>query len=275
MLNALEIAQKDAERQRLELIQAHKMASLGTLVSGIAHEINNPNNVIMLNADILGNLFEQVRPVLEERFKADPEFRFGPRKYSEIRDDLPLLVMEVKTSTRRIADMIDELRRFSRNEKAVISGVNINDTIQSALRLMRHEIDSHTTRLSTSLAEGLPAVKGNAQRIEQVVINLLNNACQALQDTGRGIFVSTSLSGDGREILIQVRDEGRGIAPEDLAMVGTPFFTTRAAEGGTGLGLSVSQNIVREHGGTMVFESEVGKGTIVTVRLPVSGPCRT
>ena len=268
MLGALENTQKESERRRVELMQTHKMASLGTLVSGIAHEINNPNNVVMLNAEILCNLFGQMGPVLEERFRADPEFMLGDRKYREVRGEIPLMLNEVRESSRRITDMIEELRKFGRIEADSRGGVDINAVVNSAIRLMRHEISRHTERFSVELAENLPPVSGSFQKLEQVVINLVNNACQALGDNHRGIHVSTLLSGGGRTVEIRIRDEGRGITAGNLAKLGTPFYTTRSVEGGCGLGLSVSLNIVKEHGGSIVFESEIDKGTLVTVILP-------
>jgi polar amino acid transport system substrate-binding protein len=114
----------------------------------------------------------------------------------------------------------------------------------------------------------LPPVPGSFQRLEQVIINLLQNACQALTDRTRGIFISTALADKGDHVVVRVQDEGAGITAEDLARIREPFFTTKQESGGLGLGLSISARIVEEHGGTMRFTSQPGAGTTVEISLP-------
>jgi polar amino acid transport system substrate-binding protein len=124
--------------------------------------------------------------------------------------------------------------------------------------------------LSASYSPALPRVRGNSQRVEQVIVNLLLNACQALEGKGKEIVIATSFDPERAVVLLSVHDEGRGIAAEDLPRLTDPFFTTKREEGGTGLGLSVSAGIVKEHGGSLCFGSLPGEGTTVTLALPVT-----
>jgi polar amino acid transport system substrate-binding protein len=137
------------------------------------------------------------------------------------------------------------------------------------VRLVDTTLRQATKRLSLNYAVQLPGIRGNAQRIEQVVVNLLLNACQALDDSDRRIVVTTSCS-DQCQVLLTVEDEGRGISPEHLPQLMDPFFTTKRESGGTGLGLWVSAGIVQEHGGTLTFAPAANRGTIVTLALPAA-----
>ncbi|HEB11697.1 MAG TPA: GHKL domain-containing protein [Spirochaetales bacterium] len=133
-----------------------------------------------------------------------------------------------------------------------------------------------TKRFAVEIEENLPTIKGNFQRLEQVIINLIENACQALRDNEQGILISTSFDADHDCVEVKVRDEGAGITPENLARIKDPFFTTKRDAGGTGLGLSISATIIADHQGSLTITSERGKGTTVTICLPVipraSGP---
>jgi polar amino acid transport system substrate-binding protein len=130
-------------------------------------------------------------------------------------------------------------------------------------------IQKSTDRVSVEYGTHVPPVLGNFQRIEQVVINLIQNACRSLPSRDKGVYLSTAYAPEPKAVLIEVRDEGVGIPEEDLKHLGDPFFTTRRAMGGTGLGLWVSFNIVHEHGGTLAFSSREGEGTRAVLSLPV------
>jgi polar amino acid transport system substrate-binding protein len=150
-------------------------------------------------------------------------------------------------------------------DKAVI---DLNEITRTALRLVDATIRKTTGHFQAQLEEGIPRIRGNAQRIEQVVVNLIINACQALPDPERGITVSTHYNGALKCVVLRVHDQGTGIQPEHLNRLTDPFFTTKRDRGGTGLGLSVSAGIVKEHGGSLSFESTLGVGTTVSVTLP-------
>ncbi len=138
---------------------------------------------------------------------------------------------------------------------------------QAAVRLVEPTIRKATAFFSADYDERLPAIRGNSQRIEQVLVNLILNACQALTDTGRAIQLTTRREPDG-SATFRLRDEGNGISSEHLPRLTDPFFTTKRDQGGTGLGLSVSAGIVKEHGGMLEFDSAPGRGTTVTMTLP-------
>jgi signal transduction histidine kinase len=166
---------------------------------------------------------------------------------------------------------VHDLKDFARRDDAGDQGlIDLNLVVQTALRLVDPTIRKATDRLATDFGAGLPRFIGNSQRIEQVVVNLVLNACQALPDRDHGIRISTRLAAEPRRLELRVQDEGTGIAPEPLSRLTDPFFTTKRESGGTGLGLSVSAGIVKEHGGSIAFESAPGRGTTVTLAFPVA-----
>lgn len=273
-----ELAQEAAERKRAleelklhqdKLIQADKMASLGILVAGVAHEINNPNGLILLNMPILKEVYQDAEEVLEERFHSQGDFTLGGLPYSRMRNEVPHLLEEMQGGANRIKRIVEELKDFARqNTSAAFEPVNLNGVAQAAVRLVDATLRGSTTRFTARYAAGIPPILGNAQRIEQVVINLLLNACQALPDMERGISLTTACDQREGTVTLTLADEGLGIAPEHIPHLTDPFFTTKRESGGTGLGLSVSAAIVKEHNGTLTFESAPGSGTTVTLTLP-------
>ncbi|MDA0576749.1 MAG: ATP-binding protein [Verrucomicrobia bacterium] len=265
-------AQADAARRQQQLIQADKMVALGNLVSGVAHEISNPNNALLLSSTALERICNDLIPILDRVRVQEGDFDVGMRSYSEIREELPELVQVLEKAAQRIKGLVDDLKSYARQGSEILTeAVDVNATLQAAANLMHPLIRKATQRFTVEKAASLPTVIGNKQRIEQVLINLLSNACQALGSPQAAIVASTRWDADTGYVEVAIRDEGRGIAPEDLARITDPFFTTRKDDGGTGLGLSISRTIVENHKGQLVFTSEVGKGTVATVRLPVRG----
>jgi polar amino acid transport system substrate-binding protein len=272
------LAREVAERQRAveelrlnqaQLVQADKMAALGVLVSGVAHEINNPNGQILLNMPVLKDVYLDAREALERHWRENPGFTLGGLPYAAMREELPGMLDEMLEGARRIKRIVEDLKDFARREDAPRhEPVDLGAVVGAALRLVDASIHKATRRLEVSLAADLPRVLGNAQRIEQVVVNLVLNACQALPDPGRAVRVSTRLAPGGGAVELRVEDEGVGIPPEHLPRLTDPFFTTKRDSGGTGLGLSVSDGIVKEHGGTLAFRSTPGAGTTVSLTLP-------
>ncbi|HXE96311.1 MAG TPA: transporter substrate-binding domain-containing protein [Dongiaceae bacterium] len=273
---ALEVAERKRALDELKLnqdklIQADKMASLGILVAGVAHEINNPNGLILLNMPILKEVYQDAEEVLEERFHGQGDFTLGGLPYSRMRDEVPHLLEEMQDGANRIKRIVEELKDFARQDtSAAVEAVDLNAVAQAAVRLVDSTLRASTTRFAARYAAALPPIPGNAQRIEQVVINLLLNACQALPDMERGIFLTTSCDQSAGTVVLTLVDEGLGIAPEHIPHLTDPFFTTKRESGGTGLGLSVSATIVKEHNGVLAFDSTPGSGTTVTLTLPVS-----
>lgn len=265
---------KAKEREKIhqeQLIQADKMVALGTLVSGVAHEINNPNNFIMLNVPILRKTWESVFPILEDHYAANGDFFIGNRlKFSKIRQSLPILLEGIEDGAHRIKRIVEELKDFARhNPEKNFKEVNINDIINAAITLISNTIKKSTNKFELKLNDNIPVVNCNYQQIEQVVINLIQNSCHALKDKNHGITVKTDFDESQNEVIIQVEDEGCGIDKSNLKKITDPFFTTKRDYGGTGLGLSVSNKIIMNHNGTLDFKSEIGIGTTAIIRLPL------
>jgi len=262
-------AEEQARLHQQQMMQASKMVALGTLVSSVAHEINNPNNFIMLNAPLLLEAWESSQPILEEYYETNGDFIIGGMKYTEMHKNIPTLFSGILDGSKRIKQIIEDLRDFVRRDTSDMSqSVDINAVLKSAVTLLSNMIMKSTNHFSIEYGNPLPLFKGNFQRLEQVIINLVQNACQALPDNRKAIFVSTSYDEKKHGIVVNVEDEGTGIPSEILSHITEPFYTTKANSGGLGLGLSISSKIVKEHGGTLTFTSESGKGTKAEIVLP-------
>jgi PAS domain S-box-containing protein len=263
-------AEEQAKLHQQQLMQASKMVALGTLVSGVAHEVNNPNSFIMLNSPILKEAWENAMPILDKYYEENGDFILGGMKYTEIRENFPILFAGISDGAKRIKHIVDELKNYVRDNTADLNqAVDINAVLKSTVSLLANMIKNSTNHFSIKYGQNLPSLKGNFQRLEQVMINLIQNACQALPGSQKGIFVSTTFDKKESKIVVNVRDEGMGIPAETLMNVTDPFFTTKHDSGGVGLGLSISLKIIEEHGGSMHFKSEIGAGTTVEIRLPM------
>jgi PAS domain S-box-containing protein len=268
--------EEQAKIHQQQLMQAGKMVALGTLVSSVAHEINNPNNFIMLNTPLLSEAWEGAMPILDEYYQKNGDFVMGGMKYTEMCDNIPILFSGILDGAKRIKQIVEDLKDFVRRDASDIKqSVDINAVLRSAISLLSNTIMKSTNHFSVTYGKNLPALKGNFQRFEQVMINLVQNACQALPDNRKGIFVSTSYDEKRRSILVNVKDEGTGIPSERLSHITDPFYTTKSDSGGLGLGLSISSRIVKEHGGTLTFTSEPGKGTKAEIVLPIDQAIQT
>ena len=264
-------AEEEAKLRLQQLLQADKMISLGILVSGVAHEINNPNHSILSNVTLLKDVWEDARPILEHFYEDFGDFVLGGLDYSEYRDKFLAMYAGALSSSERIRVIVEELRDFARsNPNEKMTDVNIDVVVESACILMANMIHKSTDHYEINHAANLPPVRANFQRIEQVVINLIQNACRSLPSRNKGIRVNTVFAPESKQVLIEVCDEGVGIAEKDQKHLGDPFFTTQRAAGGMGLGLWVSFNIVHEHGGTLTYYSEPGQGTRAVLALPVN-----
>lgn len=250
------------------LIQAHKLASIGMLASGIAHEINNPNNYISFNTDLLTEIWLEALPVLSAHAELNPGFTLSGIPFDEIPATTERLLAGLADGSRRINAIVSQLKQYARPGAAAHpSGFDINRAVSNAVSLLDHHIHRQTDSFRFVPGNDLPPVHGSIQQIEQVLINLIANSLQALSARDQSVEVRTSFDSVSGEIVIVVSDEGRGMQPETLARLKEPFFSTRHDEGGTGLGISISDSIVNEQGGALTFESEPGKGTRATVRL--------
>ncbi len=254
-----------------QLIQAQKLAAMGTLVMGIAHEISNPSNALLLAG---AGLKQNVDPLLRavETMAEGTQLRVGGRPYDDVRNEITEQTEIIVRAGNRIRDFVVQLREFAKPKPTDLTGrVDLNVAVQNAVSLLAPIIRRATEQFRADYAETVPPIAGDKQQIEQVVVNLVSNACQALTDPEQAVVVTTFSDDD--HVLVTVRDEGAGIDREDIRQIREPFFTTKHDTGGTGLGLSISDKIVRNHGGALEFDSSPGAGTVATVRLPIAdGP---
>jgi len=223
------------------LVQSQKLASLGKMAAGVAHEINNPLTSITINAHLL----------LEDRGPDDPD-----------RDALTLIAEE----TDRCAKIVKGLLEFSRQTPSEATDADLNDIVERALALLEKQAAVRNIKVVKDLDKALPFIVVDKNKMQQVVSNLVINACEAMPDGGT-LTIATRPGDDGRRIELRVSDTGVGIPKSNMGQLFDPFFTTKSH--GTGLGLAVSYGIVQQRGGTIEVESEVGKGSAFTVKLPL------
>jgi two-component system NtrC family sensor kinase len=274
------------ERRRMQsmIFQAEKLASLGLLSAGVAHEINNPlayvaNNLAVLERDwrsLSGLLeaYEQAHPVLAA---ACPEAAERIDQISEaidlpyVRSNLEQLLTSTRKGVKRISGIVENLRKFARVDQAAVDRVDLQQAITSSLELIRSQLEQRQITVEQQVGGALPVICAPAQ-INQVVLNLLVNAMQAIEATGRVaglIKIATLARGD--EVILEVADDGCGIPVEILPRIFDPFFTTKPVGQGTGLGLAISHGIIVDHGGRIEVESTPGRGSRFRVFLPVGG----
>jgi two-component system NtrC family sensor kinase len=233
------------EKRRLEatLAQSEKLAAVGQLAAGVAHEINNPLTAIIANAQIL-----QRRLVVEEE---------------EMHDMVDLIIR----AGDRAAQVVRNLLDFARKEQYEFAPTDLNETIRRALALAQHELIARSIQLQFEPAENLPPIQASQDHLQGVWLNLLLNAVDAIDEQPGEIRVTTSRYGN--EARVTVADNGHGIPPGRISRIFEPFYTTKEPGRGTGLGLSVCHRIVKQHGGHMLVDSQVGRGTEFTVVLPL------
>ncbi|HNW60173.1 MAG TPA: ATP-binding protein [bacterium] len=267
-------ARKEAEeltiRQQAQLIQADKMATLGTLVSGVAHEINNPNNFILLNAKLIAKAWKDLLPAMQHYSEHEGDFRIVGMPYSKAITEIPALTQAIVDGTVRIQKIVQNLKDFARSDPGELNQkISINAVVEAAMMIVANLVRKSTDRFTVDLGSEIPPLRGNFQQLEQVVINLLTNACQALASREQGITVRTRHDRARHRAVIEVADTGAGIDPEQARYIFDPFYTTRRDIGGTGLGLAISYNMVKRHGGELLFTSIPGEGTVFGVVLPL------
>jgi PAS domain S-box-containing protein len=261
--------EKEKEQRRMQMIQADRMISLGVLVAGVAHEVNNPNNFIMMNTPILQRVWHGCKPLLERYYEENGEFMLANVPYSQMREQVPELFKGISVGSRRIEAIVSSLLDYSRqNNSTPLQDVDINDVLNESISMVSNLLKKSTNDFKLECASVLPVVNGDRQRIQQVLINLLQNACQALSDNSQAISATTCYDNLRGLVVISVRDEGAGIESGDSEHILKPFFTTKRNNGGTGLGLAICDGIMKDHSGWLEFDSEVGKGTTVNAYFP-------
>lgn len=264
----------ELEQTYKSLRQTDKMASLGILVAGMAHEINNPlgfikpntKTLVMIIQDLLHLLqthrhdCQQLEDECEDMTLAGMDYHFATGK-------IPALLSGIEEGTERIGAIVQNLKNYARPKALNLDKpISLNDILDASLALMGNTIKKATQSFTVTRQTSLPLMYGDMQALEQVVINLVQNACQALTARDQEIRISTFQQDS--LVCLRIEDQGSGIRPENLNNVRDPFFTTKREQGGTGLGLSVSARIVEEHQGLMQIDSTHGFGTVVMISFP-------
>jgi signal transduction histidine kinase/CheY-like chemotaxis protein len=264
---------QEKENSQKSLSHAEKLVTMGTIVASVAHEINNPNNSLMLDAQFNQNAWKSVSAVLDEHAEENGGLLIGGFSYGEFKTAVVDASNRMKRNTERIKHIVENLRAIAKKEADFDEDVDLNATVRSALSVVEYLTSKYTRNLVVSLGEPLPRVRGNAQCLEQVIINLVKNACQSLPGVEKGVFISTALEPEKNSISFTIRDQGKGMDEKTLKEIFIPFYTTKGKEG-TGLGLSISYGLIKDHHGLIGVLSRPGLGSRFSIFLPVDGETR-
>jgi two-component system NtrC family sensor kinase len=268
-LQELQTANQSIRNAQGQLIQSAKMAGLGQLVAGVAHELNNPIGFIHANMfhleDYCRSLLKYVE-ILEEKYPNPSERE--KLEIDFIKKDLFDLIRSCQDGAKRTKDIVQGLKTFSRIDETSMKQTDINEGIQSTLKMLKSEPKGAT--LDLQLADNLPKPLVYASLINQVWMNLILNAAHALPTVGGKILIKTLAEGD--VVSVKISDNGSGIHPNDMDKIFEPFFTTKDVGKGTGLGLSICYNVIEKHGGHISVASKVNQGTTFHVTLPLRPP---
>lgn len=244
VITAINSMSEELKYREEQIIQSKKLASIGILTAGIAHELINPINNISMIAQTYAEVYEKLGE--EERVE---------------------LMKKVEAETERMKEIIKNLLDFSKPKEPILMPADINSVIEKSLKLTQNSLNLSNIEVRLLLGEGIPRVFIDQNQIQQVFVNLVTNAVQAMPEGGN-LVISTAY--ENRDFVkIRISDTGKGIPPEFLPHIFDPFFTTK--EGGTGLGLSVSYAIIKKHNGTIDVQSRIGEGTTFTIELPIYG----
>jgi signal transduction histidine kinase len=268
---------QDLKLAQIQLIQAEKMASLGELTAGIAHEINNPINFVASSLQPLKRNLESLKSLIDQydEYAAQP----SSDKLQEIidykeeidydytKDEIEMLLSSISDGANRTTEIVKGLRNFSRLDEADRKKASLNEGIESTLLILQSSLKQKNIRLIKLLGE-MPEIQCYAGQLNQVFMNILNNAIHAMPQQGT-LTIQTFLDPKDQLLKIEISDTGCGIPEANLNKIFDPFFTTKQVGEGTGLGLSISYGIVKKHNGTIEVESEVGKGSTFRIQLPI------
>lgn len=262
---------EEQKRANVEaVLRSEKISALGTLMAGMCHEINNPNNVITMNVPLLERIWEEILPIVDKEVKSRNLSKICNMPAGEVLEQVPKLLAGMRRAALRIRDVVKLVRDYTQSgvERAQLKPLNLNEAICDAVELVSNRLVGFAEIVELDLEEDLPEVAGDFRRVEQVLVNLLLNAGESLEGNGGRVYVRTRRVGETGKVELVIEDEGSGIPREILDRIGTPFVTTKGQRGGMGLGISICQRILQDHQAKMRIESEVGKGTRVTVIFP-------
>ncbi|HEY6837649.1 MAG TPA: ATP-binding protein [Geobacteraceae bacterium] len=272
----LALAYQDLKTTQAQMLQREKMASIGQLAAGVAHEINNPIGFITSNLGTLGKYVERLASFVNrqselcaattpEPVQAELDAARQELKIDHILQDIAPLIAESLDGAGRVRAIVQNMKSFSRSDEGDYKVADIIECVESAVNIAWNEL-KYKAELHKNYGK-VPAVKCYPQQLNQVFMNLLVNAAHAIEKQGE---ITIDAREENGEILVSISDTGCGIAPEHLPRIFEPFFTTKDVGKGTGLGLSISYDIIKKHSGDITVRSEPGKGTTFTVRIPVT-----
>ncbi|MBP7654804.1 PAS domain S-box protein, partial [Candidatus Dependentiae bacterium] len=260
--------EKEMQKQQMQVFQNIKMASLGQVVAGVAHEINNPNCLIMLNVTLLEDYWKHLKPIFDEYQKLQQNIE--TKKTDKIINNIKSIISELNTGSNRIKTIVDNLKDFSREGvESCKEYYSIKEIIEKAYLICGGAVRKRVSHIEFDIPDNLPMLYCNSVKIEQVFINLMTNAADAIIDSIIGrIKISCNLSGS-EHIEFHIIDNGKGISRKNIDKIFEPFYTTKFNSGGTGLGLSIAWGIIKEHNGEIFVNSKEGEGTEFIIKLPV------
>lgn len=263
----------ELHRVQQQMYHADKMAALGRIIASVAHEINNPNNFIYFNLPVLRDYLLAIRAELDECLKERPEARIMNMRPEDLLNDVFQLLEDMEHGSKRITGIVDELKNYIRGqgEDEEMRPESLATVAGQVMTLVGKQVRKSVGALTVDVPEGLPRVIMHPGRIEQVIINLLINASQALEEMPQAdAAITLRARADGAGLVrVDVEDNGPGIPSEIQESIFEPFFTTKGKQHGTGLGLAISQRIAEEHGGKLAVDSRPGR-TVFSLRLPAA-----
>jgi len=258
---------------RRRIAELEKLKTLGVLAAGVAHEINTPNNAVLRNLPIISEVWTELAPTVRRLMEESGGFSLRGWSAQELLDNLPELVSDTYAAGCQIKKIVEDLKDYARDSSSSPPGdVDLSAVAAYASRLLAPLVERRTTRFVLEAPPGLPPARANFQKMTQVAVNVLENALQALDRPDAEVRLRTFVDPHQGALVLECRDEGRGIDPALRGRLFEPFFTTKRDSGGTGLGLPVALGIVRESGGDIQIDSAPGKGTTVRVVLPLERP---
>lgn len=271
----LEAANNELKSTQSMMVHSEKMRSLGELVAGITHEINNPINFIHGNMVHFKNyasalfelieLYESFENNLSDEQKQEVNQLKEKIELSFIKEDLPLLIQSCKDGTERTKNIILDLKNFSRLEEMVITKIDLAKEIETTLNILRSKI-GNKVEIIKEYGDNIPQIEGFGGQLNQVFMNILDNSVYALKDGG---VIVIRLQKNGNDVIIEIEDNGCGMTKEQSSKIFDPFFTTKPVGEGTGLGMSISYKVVQQHNGSISVESIEGQGTKFKICLPI------
>ncbi len=246
------------------------LASLGLLAANVAHEINNPNAAIMNDSALIRDVMQDAMPILDSYYREHGDFVLGGVPYDRLNHTLPEAMAAVLRNAKRIQKIIQDLKHLSRDESGdQMKPVDLTEVMKKSASILESRIEKNTDHFKLCMPASPTIIQGRPQQLEQVFLNLLLNALDALTDRRQGITLSAHVDEKRQKVIATVEDQGVGISEKNLKNVAEPFFTTKGSNGGMGLGLSIVDRILHSHDGMLKFDSTPGEGTRVSVIFPI------